>query len=153
MKCLRLTKRQRRKTSSDCRTTCSSPRVEPVQDVALITLLEKGGTSFVRAVPIQSPNAVQMKSLVHAYFVRYVLPNREKDEAAEEGETKSESGEGDETEDETQDYSEYDSDDEIKYERAKSTTSKERNGKGDKKKPDGIMKKKGRAQRFVEDDY
>lgn len=116
--------------------------------MALITLLEQGGTSFVRAVPIQSPNAVQMKSLVHAYFVRYVLPNREKAEEVEQGESKSESGEGDETEDdETQHDSEDESDDEVKYERVKRTTSKASkankasNGLGDRKKPDGIMKK------------
>lgn len=48
------------------------------QGVALITLTESDRPTYVRSVSIQSPSAQQMKSLVHAYFVRYVLPNKAK---------------------------------------------------------------------------
>lgn len=39
-----------------------------------------GVRGFVKTkVKIESPQATQMKSLVHAYFVRYVLPKRAKE--------------------------------------------------------------------------
>lgn len=42
-------------------------------------------TSFVKptAILIQSAQASQMKSLVHAYMVRYILPRRKKKEEEE----------------------------------------------------------------------
>lgn len=46
---------------------------------------EGESTSFVKltVIHIRSPQARQMKSLVHAYMVRYVLPMRKKQEAEE----------------------------------------------------------------------
>ena len=50
-----------------------------------LTGREGESTSFVKltVVRIHSPQARQMKSLVHAYMVRYVLPLRKKQEAEE----------------------------------------------------------------------
>ena len=51
------------------------------QDLAIMTLESHTGVrGFVKTkVKIESPQATQMKSLVHAYFVRYVLPKRAKE--------------------------------------------------------------------------
>eukprot|EP00904_Undaria_pinnatifida_P004150 jgi/Undpi1/13736/HiC_scaffold_9.g03389.m1 len=50
-------------------------------DLAIMTLESHTGVrGFVKTkVKIESPQATQMKSLVHAYFVRYVLPKRAKE--------------------------------------------------------------------------
>lgn len=50
-----------------------------------LTGREGESTSFVKltVVKIRSAQARQMKSLVHAYMVRYVLPRRKQQEAEE----------------------------------------------------------------------
>lgn len=50
-----------------------------------LTGREGESTSFVerKVVTVKSAQARQMKSLVHAYMVRYVLPRRKKQEAEE----------------------------------------------------------------------
>lgn len=47
-----------------------------------LTAREGEQTNFVKptAILIQSTQASQMKSLVHAYMVRYILPRRKKKE-------------------------------------------------------------------------
>ncbi|CAM9832385.1 unnamed protein product [Ectocarpus sp. 12 AP-2014] len=57
------------------------------EETAVMTLAAREGeqTSFVKptAILIQSAQASQMKSLVHAYMVRYILPRRKKKEEEE----------------------------------------------------------------------
>lgn len=50
-----------------------------------LTGREGESSSFVKlkVITIKSAQAPQMKSLVHAYMVRYVLPKRKKQEAEE----------------------------------------------------------------------
>eukprot|EP00752_Nemacystus_decipiens_P006906 g6201.t1 len=59
--------------------------VDGVTAVMTLTGREGESTSFVKltVVKIHSAKARQMKSLVHAYMVRYVLPKRKKQEAEE----------------------------------------------------------------------
>lgn len=46
-----------------------------------MTLTPREGELKPTVVTIRSEQAPQMKSLVHAYMVRYVLPTRKKEEA------------------------------------------------------------------------
>ncbi|CBN75367.1 conserved unknown protein [Ectocarpus siliculosus] len=61
------------------------------EETAVMTLAAREGeqTSFVKptAILIQSAQASQMKSLVHAYMVRYILPRRKKKEEGEKAKT------------------------------------------------------------------
>ncbi len=47
---------------------------------------ESGSSVKLKVVTIQSAQATQMKSLVHAYMVRYVLPRRKTQEKAKKAE-------------------------------------------------------------------
>lgn len=43
-----------------------------------MTLTSEEGSPYAKTVTFKSASALEMKSLVHAYFVRYVLPKRAK---------------------------------------------------------------------------
>lgn len=50
-----------------------------------MTLVSLPGSTFAKTVAIESLRASQMKNLVHAYFVRYVMPKLEKERQEKTG--------------------------------------------------------------------